>query len=104
MPSETIDIQTPEGTADAYLSRPAGESRGGVLFMFDAFGLRPRIYEMADRIAAGGYTVLAPNLFYRAGRTPVLEFPDMSTDELRMAFFGKVRPLMEQLGPAAIAS
>jgi len=104
MPGETIDIQTPDGTADAYLARPDGQSRGGVLFMFDAFGLRPRIYEMADRIAAGGYTVLAPNLFYRAGRTPVVDFPDMSTEEARMAFFGMVRPLMEQLTPAALAS
>jgi carboxymethylenebutenolidase len=103
MPNETIDIQTPDGTADAYLSRPDGESRGSVLFMFDAFGLRPRIYEMADRIADEGYMVLAPNLFYRAGRTPVIDFPDMSTEEDRMAFFGKVRPLMEQLTPDALA-
>jgi len=27
-------------------------------------GLRPRIEEMADRIAAQGYVVLAPNVFY----------------------------------------
>ena len=41
----------------------------------DAIGLRPRIEEMADRIAARGYVVLAPNFFYRAGRAPVLPLP-----------------------------
>ena len=39
----------------------------GVLFMIDGIGLRPRIEEMADRIAAQGYVVLAPNAFYGAG-------------------------------------
>ena len=38
-----------------------------VLFIVDAIGLRPRIEEMADRIASWGYTVLAPHVFYRNG-------------------------------------
>jgi carboxymethylenebutenolidase len=37
----------------------------------DAYGLRPQIERMADRIAARGLVVLAPNDFYRAGRAPV---------------------------------
>jgi carboxymethylenebutenolidase len=104
MPSETIDIETPDGVADAYLSKPEGDARGSVLFMFDAYGLRPRIYEMADRIAAEGYAVLAPNLFYRAGRTPVLPFPDMSDEASRGEFFAQVMPLMGSLTPEALAS
>jgi carboxymethylenebutenolidase len=63
----------------------------------DAYGLRPRIEEMADRIAAHGYVVLAPDLFYRAGGAPPM-------DEDRGAFFAKVRPLMEALTPEAIAA
>ena len=47
----------------------------------DAYGLRPQIEEMADRIAERGYVVLAPNVFYRAGRSPVVPFPDMSAGE-----------------------
>jgi carboxymethylenebutenolidase len=74
-----------------------------VLFIIDAFGLRPRIEEMADRIAQRGYVVLAPNVFYRAGRAPVLPMPDFSDPDGRARFFQQVRPLMEQLTPEAIA-
>ncbi len=104
MPSTTVDIRTPDGVADAYLSRPDDDARHpGVLFMMDAYGLRPRIEEMADRIAARGYAVLAPNVFYRAGRTPVLPFPDMGDADQRSAFFAQVRPLMGELTPGAMA-
>ena len=100
-----IDIQTPDGIADAYLSRPdEGDSHPGVLFLMDAFGLRPRIEEMIERIAERGYVVLAPNLFYRAGRAPVLPLPDLSRDDARAEFFKDVRPLMEALTPEHIAS
>ncbi|MFC7887065.1 dienelactone hydrolase family protein [Streptomyces sp. NPDC057376] len=41
-----------------------------------AFGLRPRLREMADRLAGSGYTVLVPNVFHRNGRAPVAELPE----------------------------
>src|SRR3954466_15389478 len=105
MRSTHLDIQAPDGVADAYLTRPDdGDRHPGVLFLMDAFGLRPRIEQMADRIAERGYAVLAPNLFYRAGRPPVLPFPDMSKEEARGGFFKEVRPLMGALTPEAVAS
>jgi carboxymethylenebutenolidase len=105
MPSSMLDIRTPDGVADAYLIRPDdGERHPGVLFVMDAFGLRPRIEEMADRIAQHGYAVLAPNVFYRAGRAPVLPFPDMREEGARGEFFKGVRPLMEQLTPERMAA
>src|SRR3954449_3716972 len=98
MRSTHLDIQAPDGVADAYLTRPDdGDRHPGVLFLMDAFGLRPRIEEMADRIAERGYAVLAPNLFYRGGRAPLFELPDMTDEESRVAFFGTLRPLMEEL-------
>jgi carboxymethylenebutenolidase len=63
---ETIEIQTADGAAEAYLTGEAGKP--GVLFYIDAIGLRPQIEEMADRIASWGYVVLAPNVFHRDGR------------------------------------
>jgi carboxymethylenebutenolidase len=105
MPSSTIDIETPDGVADAYLARPdEGEAHPGVLFVMDAYGLRPRIEEMADRIAGRGYAVLAPNVFYRAGRSPAIPLPDFSDEASRGEFFKRVRPVMEQLTPERIAA
>lgn len=105
MPGSIVDIATPDGSADAYLTRlDEGERRTGVLFLMDAYGLRTRVEEMADRIAERGYAVLAPNVFYRAGRSPVLPFPDMSSEEARGDFFKEVRPLMEQLTPERLAA
>jgi carboxymethylenebutenolidase len=101
----TVDIPTPDGVADAYLARPdEGQRHAGVLFIMDAYGLRPRIEEMAERIAEHGYAVLAPNVFYRAGRAPVLPFPDMTREDARSEFFKDVRPLMAELTPERMAA
>jgi carboxymethylenebutenolidase len=101
----TVEVPTRDGRADAYLTRPDGDDRHpGVLFMMDAGGLRPRIEEMADRIAERGYTVLAPNLYYRAGRTPVLPPFDVSTEAGRAEFFKHARPLMDELTPERMAA
>jgi len=104
MQGQAVDITTPDGVADAYLARPDDRPHPGVLFIMDAYGLRPTIYEMADRIAGDGYVVLAPNVFYRAGRAPVLAMPDESDPETRMRFFESVRPLIEELTPDRLAS
>lgn len=103
MHSSTVEIPTPDGTANAHLVRPDDNPHPGVLFLMDAFGLRPTIEDMANRIAADGYVVLAPNLFYRAGRSPVPPMPDMSDPDTRMGFFQSLRPLMEELTPERMA-
>jgi carboxymethylenebutenolidase len=104
MPSSTVEITTPDGVANAYLARPDDGPHPGVLFLMDAYGLRPAIDEMVDRIAADGYLVLAPNVFYRAGRSPVPPMPDLSDPEERKRFFQSLRPLIDPLTPEAIAS
>jgi carboxymethylenebutenolidase len=104
MSGETIDIQTPDGVADAYLARPdEGGRHPGVLFIMDAIGLRPQIEAMADRIAARGFVVLAPNVFYRAGRAPVVALPDLTDPAARGAFIAQVRPLIDSLTPELVA-
>ncbi len=65
----------------------------------DAFGLRPRLEEMAGRLAGWGYAVLVPNVFYRSGRTPVVELGDLSVPETRSAAFEKLGPVMQALTP-----
>lgn len=103
MLNSTVNVNTPDGVADAYLARPDQDtSRPGVLFLIDALGLRPRIEEMADRIAQRGYVVLAPNVFYRAGRAPVVPMMDFTDQSSRERFMKEVRPLMEQLTPERV--
>jgi carboxymethylenebutenolidase len=100
-----VDVATPDGTADCYLARPQDDApRAGVLFLTDAFGLRPRIEEMAARIAGWGYLVLAPNPFYRASRAPVLAMPDITNPQQREAFMKEAGPLMAALTPERLAA
>ena len=93
-----VDIPTEDGVADAYLARPAdGTPRPGVLLYQDAFGLRPHLKAMADRIAEAGYAVLVPNVFYRHGRAPVVELPEFIDPSARPEIFGSLLPLMQSL-------
>ncbi|MEV8062012.1 dienelactone hydrolase family protein [Streptomyces antimycoticus] len=95
-----VDIATADGIADAYLAhRDGGRAHPGVLMCQDAFGVRPHLMAMADRLAASGYTVLVPNVFYRHGRTPVVELPEFIDMEARPDIVGNVVPLMEALTP-----
>ena len=100
----TVDIATPDGQADAYLTHPEDGSHPGVLLIADAFGLRPVVDDIADRIAADGYVVLAPNVFYRAGRSPVLPVVDFADPGQRTSFWQAARPLIDQLTPERLAS
>ena len=98
-----VDVPTEDGVADAYLVVPDGDGPfPGVLFFMDAFGLRPRLYEMAERIADKGYAVLAPNLLYRSARTPIVDTAGLSDPEERGKVFGRLAPMMKELDTAAI--
>jgi carboxymethylenebutenolidase len=83
-----IEIPAADGTAEALVARPSTGTGPfpGVLLYMDAFGLRPRIQDMAQRIADWGYVVLAPNVFYREGTAAELAPDlDMTTPEGREA-------------------
>ncbi|MEV4646655.1 dienelactone hydrolase family protein [Saccharopolyspora sp. NPDC049357] len=96
----SVEITTPDGVADAYLTHPEGGGKHpAVLFYMDAFGLRPHLRAMADRLADEGFTVLVPNLFYRAGRTPVFELPEFIDPGARPEIFQTIGPIMQQLTP-----
>jgi carboxymethylenebutenolidase len=102
---EHLDVPTPDGTADAYFTRPSAPGRyPAVLLFMDGIGLRPRLEEMADRIAAEGLAVLVPNLFYRAGRAPLVpDLVERLQREDRAAVMAELRPLMQALTPEVAA-
>ncbi|WP_429091822.1 dienelactone hydrolase family protein [Aminobacter sp. BE322] len=62
-----IEAKTPDGVARAGLFRSTDKVRAGVILYMDAFGPRPALDQMAERLAGQGYVVLVPDLFYRAG-------------------------------------
>ncbi|GHK01433.1 dienelactone hydrolase family protein [Streptomyces sp. NPDC003753] len=96
----SVDIPTEDGTADAYLAHPDDHSpHPAVLLYMDAFGLRPSLKKMADRLAGHGYTVLVPNVFYRHGRAPVVELPAFIDTDARPELFQKVMPLIRSVTP-----
>ena len=64
-----IDIPTADGAMNSFVVHP---DEGGpfpvVLFYMDAPGKREELHDMARRIAAVGYCVVLPNLYYRRSR------------------------------------
>jgi carboxymethylenebutenolidase len=62
------EIKTKDGVCPAYTFKPSGAGPWpGVLFYMDGVGIRPAMFEMGERMAQGGFFVLLPDLFYRAG-------------------------------------
>ncbi|MER6676681.1 dienelactone hydrolase family protein [Streptomyces sp. NPDC000983] len=96
----SVDLVTGDGIVDAYLASPDdGAPHPAVLVFMDAFGLRPRLRDLADRIAGAGYTVLVPNLFHRHGRAPVVELPEFIDPSARPEIFERLGPVMRSLTP-----
>ena len=60
-----IDIKTADGIAKAALFGAGGGAKAGVILYMDAFGPRPALYSMAERLAGHGYAVQVPDLLYR---------------------------------------
>jgi carboxymethylenebutenolidase len=101
MKTQMIDIKTQDGVCDAFIAYPADNgSYPAVLFFMDGFGLRDYLYEMAKTIAARGYYVLLPNVFYRLGRAPVVDikFPVRPEDMPEMS--KKMMPLFQSFSPS----
>ena len=104
-PVPTLTLTLPDGDAEAYLAAaPGGEPAPGVLFVIDAIGLRPRIEEMADRIASWGYTVLAPQVFFREGTAADLAPQgDLRDPGAREEFMGPAMARVRRLTPDLLA-
>jgi carboxymethylenebutenolidase len=74
MSHEQISIRTRAGECPAHVFKPAGQGPWpAAIFYMDGLGIRPTLFEMGQRLADGGYVVLLPDLFYRAGPYEPLE-------------------------------
>jgi carboxymethylenebutenolidase len=73
MKAKTIDIKTKDGIVPCYFfGPPQNDKRPAVIFYMDGIGMRPALCDMAARLAANGYNVLLPDLYYRSG--PIKSF------------------------------
>ena len=81
MDQHRVDLQTEDGTLDAYIFHPAAFAPGAsapkhtgpwpaVVMYMDAFGIRPALGDMAERLASHGYVVALPNLYHRTPFAP----------------------------------
>ncbi len=84
---ETIRLTAEDGfDLSAYLARPHGHGKGGIVVVQEIFGVNDHIRSICDRFAADGYAACAPAIFdrqqpgFECGYTP---------DEV-----AKARPLM----------
>jgi carboxymethylenebutenolidase len=70
MTRTTTSVVTTDGSLPVSLFRPEGEGPWPpVILYMDGLGVRPALFDIAERIAAAGYFVLLPDLFYRTGPT-----------------------------------
>ena len=65
---EQISITTNDGECPSHVFAPdMGSQFPPIVLYMDAAGMRPALIAMAERLSAGGYVVLLPDLFYRYG-------------------------------------
>jgi carboxymethylenebutenolidase len=100
---DSVEVQAPGGTADALFARPAEGLHPAVVLYTDAYGIRPAVETHVRRLAAGGYAVLAPNVFYRSGPAPVLDdLEERMRSGNRSDLFAALRPKMRALTPDVV--
>lgn len=90
---DKVDIKTRDGVCPAYVFKPAqGQRWPAVLVYMDGLAIRPAMLALGERLAAGGYYVLLPDLYYRGGpyapMDPNQVFADAASREKLMAMIG----------------
>jgi carboxymethylenebutenolidase len=97
-----VDIGVASGSIPAYRSEPSGPPKAALVVIHEIWGLVDHIKDVADRCAAEGYLVIAPDLLSGVGVAP-----ELGRELQRLAFSfdeaerTEAQPLMrEKLAPA----
>jgi carboxymethylenebutenolidase len=111
---EQIRLKASDGhQLDAYLARPAGQAKAGLVICQEVFGVNDHIRDVADDYAGNGYMTLAPSLFDRVEREVELDYgPDaldrgrslrgqLDWDDIALDVQAAVEKLRAELGPDA---
>ena len=86
-----VEIRTDDGICPASVFRASGSAGPwpGVIFYMDGPGIRPVLFEMAQRLANEGFLVLLPDLFYRAGPYEPVDAKTLFSDPEKRAAHAK---------------
>jgi carboxymethylenebutenolidase len=71
--AERTQVSTDDGALPAYLWRPDSGSGPGLVLVQEIFGVSRYIQQRAADLAAAGYVVLAPELYWRLDPSPIDE-------------------------------
>jgi len=77
MPTETVTLTADDGhKLEAFIARPEGEPKGGLIILQEIFGITDHIKDVAEGFAAEGYLAVAPAMFDRIESGIVLDYSD----------------------------
>jgi carboxymethylenebutenolidase len=89
---QQIDIPAAGGVIDAWLFLPRPSGRWPLVILHtDIKGVRQTFVEHGRKLAAHGYAVVLPNLYYRSGRAPVIDPGASLADEQTRARLAELR-------------
>jgi len=80
-----VTVPTADGGMPAHLWLPESGRGPGLLLVQEIFGVSSYIRRRGADLAALGYVVLAPELFWRLGTTEVVAGPDMLAEGMALA-------------------
>lgn len=78
--TEWIQVPAAAGTMDAYLAVPPAGRGPGLLLLQEIFGVNPHIRAVAEQYALAGFTVVAPDLFWRQAPRVELDYVGAERD------------------------
>lgn len=98
--SRKFEIDARDGKANAWYFAPSQSSNSSVILYMDIFGIRPALFQIAERFAGMGHHVLLPDLYYRLGA-----YKPRSTAEVQASpdLLAQVRAMRDQTHPSLTA-
>lgn len=87
---ETVRLKAADGHAfDAFLAKPAGKARGGIVVVQEIFGVNSHFESVTQSYAKAGYLAIAPALFDRVEPKLTIPYTDSAAG---LATVQKIRP------------
>ena len=90
--TQLTSVPTPDGTMPGHLWLPESGSGPGLLLLQEIFGVSAYIQRRAAALAAEGYVVLAPELYWRLDRQTLEDESAPDAVEQAMALAGRLDP------------